>query len=60
MTRAEAPNEYAAMMAGVIAHMADMDAAAAAHKPATERRCLICGASAPAVIEEGKGAPCGH
>lgn len=32
----------------------------AGHTPAPERRCLICGASAPAVLEEGQGAPCGH
>lgn len=31
----------------------------ASHSPPA-RRCLICGASAPAVIEEGQGAPCGH
>lgn len=31
-----------------------------ASAPAPARRCLSCGASAPAHLEEGQGLPCGH
>lgn len=28
--------------------------------PAPARRCMSCGAAAPALLEEGQGLPCGH
>lgn len=31
-----------------------------AAQPAPARRCISCGAAAPAHLEEGQGLPCGH
>ena len=31
-----------------------------AAQPAPPKRCISCGAVAPALLEEGQGLPCGH